>query len=112
MSHPPSARRQRRITRRVRLIPEASSIWLVVAVTLVGIAASAAFFASTLADDAPITKSALGWAIAAVLVAFAIGCLLAHFDVNRGRKSKTFEIVDSDDDPTQGPGSPDLHGGA
>lgn len=90
---------QRRVTRRIREIPEPSTVWRGAGAVFVGIAVAVAITAATLSDDAPVTKSQLAWIITALCVALAVLCFLSHWDTNRGRKRKTIEIVDEGEDP-------------
>ena len=92
--------RQRRFTRRIRELPEPSTVWRGAGAVLIGIAAGLAAFAAALAEDAPITKSTLGWVVAGLCLALACLCFLAHWDTNRGRRGKTIEIVDEREEPS------------
>jgi hypothetical protein len=58
-----------------------------------------AIFATTLSEGAPISKSQLGWIVAALCLTLAALCFVSHWDTNRGRKRKVVEIVDERDDP-------------
>lgn len=91
-------RRQRRVTRRIREVPEPSTVWRGAGAVLVGIAVAVAISAATLAEDAPISKSQLAWIVTGLCVALAVLCFLSHWDTNRGRRRKTIEIVDEGDD--------------
>lgn len=89
---------QRRFTRRIREIPEPSTAWRGAGAALIGIAVAAAIFATTLSEEAPISKSQLGWIVVALCLLLAALCFLSHWDTNRGRKGKVVEIVDERDD--------------
>ncbi len=89
---------QRRFTRRIRELPAPTTVWRGAGAVLVGIAVAMAIFAITLSEDAPISKSQLGWIVAALCLALAALCFLSHWDTNRGRKRKVVEIVDELDD--------------
>jgi hypothetical protein len=89
---------QRRFTRRIREIPEPSTVWRGAGAVLFGITVAAAIFATTLSEAAPISKSQLGWIVAGLCLLLAALCFLAHWDTNRGRKGKVVEIVDERDD--------------
>lgn len=89
---------QRRVTRRIRELPEPSTVWRGAGAVLVGVAVAVAITASTLSAETPITKAQLAWIITALCAGLAALCFLAHWDTNRGRKRKTIEIVDESDD--------------
>jgi formate-dependent nitrite reductase membrane component NrfD len=75
---------------RERVQPEPSSVWQSIAIVL----ASFAFAAALSALAAPSDSGELAiwlWVGAAVLGVFAATCLLAHWDVNRGRRSRQYE---------------------
>jgi hypothetical protein len=61
-----------------------------------------AIFATTLSEEAPISKSQLGWIVAGLCLLLAAFCFFAHWDTNRGRKGKVVEIVDERDDSGAG----------
>jgi hypothetical protein len=88
---------QRRVTRRIREIPEPSTVWRGAGAVFVGIAVAMAITAATLSDDAPVTRSQLAWIITGLCVLLAILCFLSHWDTNRGRKRRVIEIVDESD---------------
>jgi hypothetical protein len=92
-NEPPGVPR-RRFTRRIRELPEPSTAWRGAGAVLVGIAAGVAIFAATLSEDAPISKAALGWIVAALCLFLAVICFVSHWDTNRGRKGKVIEIVE------------------
>jgi anti-sigma-K factor RskA len=94
----PPGTSQRRFTRRIRELPEPSTVWRGAGAVLVGVAVAVAIFATTLSEDAPISKSQLGWVVAALCLALAALCFLSHWDTNRGRKRKVVEIIDEHDD--------------
>jgi uncharacterized membrane protein len=87
---------QRQFTRRIRELPGPSTAWRGAGAVLVGITVGMATFAATISEAAPISKSALAWIAAGLCFAMALLCFLSHWDVNRGRKRKTIEIVDED----------------
>lgn len=89
---------QRRFTRRIRELPEPSTVWRGAGAVLIGIAVAMAIFATTLSEDAPISKSQLGWVASGLCLVLAGACFLSHWDTNRGRKGKVIEIVDERDD--------------
>jgi uncharacterized membrane protein len=93
---------QRRFTRRIRELPEPSTIWRGAGAALIGIAVAVAIFATALSEKAPVSKSQLGWIVAALCLLLAALCFLAHWDTNRGRKGKVVEIVDERHDPGAG----------
>lgn len=84
--------------RRIRELPEPSTVWRGAGAVFVGIAVAVAISAATLAEDAPVTKSQLAWIVTVLCLALAALCFLSHWDTNRGRKRKTIEIVDQSDD--------------
>ena len=90
---------QRRFTRRIREIPEPSTVWRGAGAVLVGIAVAVAIFATTFSEETPVSKSQLGWIVAGLCLLIAALCFLSHWDTNRGRKGKVVEIVDERDDP-------------
>jgi hypothetical protein len=75
---------------REREQPEPSAVWQTVAIVFAGFGFSAAIGALTIPQDA--MRSADLWLGAAAFAALAIACFLAHWDVNRGRKSRRYEI--------------------
>jgi uncharacterized membrane protein len=93
---------QRRFTRRIREIPEPSTVWRGASAVLIGIAVAVAIFAATISEETPISKSQLGWIAASLCLLLAAICFLAHWDTNRGRKGKVVEIVDERDDSGAG----------
>jgi hypothetical protein len=84
-----SSGRMRQIRERER--PEPSSVWLNGAFTFVTFAVGAVTAALTLSADAAIQPSEL-WVASGAFVFAAALCLVAHWDVNRGRKTKQREI--------------------
>jgi len=77
--------------RRERERPAASVIWQTVAIAMIGFAFALALAALTLADSMDVRASNL-WIGAVGFALLAITCLLAHWDVNRGRKTRYVEI--------------------
>jgi uncharacterized membrane protein len=90
---------QRRVTRRIRELPEPTTVWRGAGAVLTGIAVAVALSAATLSEATPITKSQLAWIITGLCLVLAVLCFLSHWDTNRGRKRKVIEIVDESDDP-------------
>lgn len=78
---------------RKRERPEPSVVWQTVGILFVGLAVTTATCAFTLSDDAAIAPSEL-WILTGALSALAVTCLLAHWDVNRGRRVKEYETED------------------
>jgi protein-S-isoprenylcysteine O-methyltransferase Ste14 len=76
---------------REREKPAASVIWQTVAIVIVGFAFAGALAALTLADNMQIRASEL-WIGAVAFALLSITCFLAHWDVNRGRRSRDVEI--------------------
>jgi hypothetical protein len=79
----------RRIQRRER--PEPSTAWLASAFAFLTTAAGTATGSLTLSSGAAVRPLDLWIATAGLLVTAAL-CFLAHWDVNRGRKAKRYEI--------------------
>lgn len=78
---------------RKRERPEPSVVWQTVGILFVGLAATAGACALTLSGDATLVPREL-WILTAALVALAATCFLAHWDVNRGRRVREYEIED------------------
>jgi hydrogenase-4 membrane subunit HyfE len=79
----------RRVEKREQ--PEPSSVWLTAAFALLSCAAATLVTSLTLSPGAAVRPSEL--LITAVgLVAMGLLCLCAHWDTNRGRKPKRYEI--------------------
>ena len=78
---------------RKRERPEPSVIWQTVGILFVGLAAASGVGALTLSDNAAISPGEL-WILTGTWTALAITCLLAHWDVNRGRRAKEYETED------------------
>jgi hypothetical protein len=66
-------------------------IWQTLAVTFGGFAFAAALGALTIAGDAAVRPAELWVAAAGFFLAAAL-CLAAHYDVNRGRRSRWVEV--------------------
>lgn len=94
-------RRLRRITRHEREWPDPSTIWRGAGGVFVGIAAGAVLTAVAAAEGS-VPAIPLPWAVAAASAIFAAFCLVAHWDVNRGRRIKRSEIVDEVEDGESG----------
>jgi anti-sigma-K factor RskA len=97
MDHPEP---QRRVTRRIRELPEPTTVWRGAGAVLTGIAVAVAISAATFSEGTPITKAQLAWIITGLCLALAALCFLSHWDTNRGRKRKVIEIVDESEDPS------------
>jgi type VI protein secretion system component VasK len=82
---------KRRVRRwRERERPPPSSIWQTVGIGIFFFAVSTAVVALTVSDGAPLTRREL-WIITAGLLTLASTMFLAHWDVNRGRRSRHYE---------------------
>lgn len=75
---------------RQRERPEPSAAWHTAAVLLVGFAFAAGMGALTASPDAAMEPAEL-WILAGSFLALALTCLVAHWDVNRGRKCRQYE---------------------
>jgi len=71
--------------------PEPTAVWQTVGVVLIGFSVSAALAAVTISEDAVVTRREL-WLLTAALLIWGATCLLAHLDVNRGRRARRFEV--------------------
>ena len=60
---------------------------------VIGLAFAAALAALTAPSDAAVTGREL-WLGAGLLFLWGVTCLLAHWDVNRGRRTREWEIED------------------
>lgn len=87
--------RKRRILRQEREQPAPTTIWRGAGGIFVGISAGAALTAISASNSSGPDVS-LPWAVAVCCAVFAFGCLLAHWDANRGRQVKHSEIVDAE----------------
>lgn len=77
--------------------PEPSTAWLAAAFALLSCAAATLVTSLTLSEGAAIQPSEL--LITAVsLAAMGMLCLLAHWDANRGRRSKRYLVKESPGD--------------
>jgi hypothetical protein len=75
--------------------PDPSTSWRGASGVAVAIAATAILAALTVSKaDAPTVS--LAWAIGIAALLAAGVCLLAHLDVNRGRKAKRSEVIEED----------------
>ena len=81
----------RRWRKRERLEP--SVVWQTVGILFVSLAVAAATCALALSEDAAIAPREL-WILTGAFAALAATCLLAHWDVNRGRRVKEYETED------------------
>lgn len=73
--------------------PDPSTVWRGAAGVAVAVAAGAIFAAITVSEEST-PKIPLLWAIGIGALVVAAVCGAAHFDVNRGRKAKHYEIVE------------------
>lgn len=76
---------------RERERPEPTVVWQTLTITFVSFAFGAGVAALTVPGDAVVRPSELWIACAGFILAAAL-CLAAHRDVNRGRKSKEYEV--------------------
>jgi hypothetical protein len=83
---------------RKRSLPEASSVWLAGAFSLLSLAAAVGLACLTLSADAAASPQVL-LVIAVALTCGSGLCFTAHWDVNRGRRVESFEI--EEDDPPE-----------
>jgi hypothetical protein len=74
--------------------PAPSVIWQTLAVTFGGFAFAAAFGALTIAGSAAVRPPELWVAAAGFFLAAAL-CVAAHYDVNRGRRSRWVEVEET-----------------
>lgn len=79
---------------RERERPGASVIWQTVAVVFLGFAFAATLAALTLTGSMHVRASEL-WISAVGFAFLAVACFLAHWDVNRGRRSRDVEIEEA-----------------
>jgi hypothetical protein len=75
---------------RKRETPEPSFIWQTGAIAFLTSTIGVILLALTVSDDARVTPSQL-WVTAGGLILAAALCFAAHWDVNRGRRSKEYE---------------------
>lgn len=87
-AEPGSGGRVKRWRKRDR--PEPSVVWQTVAILFVGFAFAAAIGALTVSKDAVIKPVEL-WILTGAFLALSVSCFLAHWDVNRGRRTKQYE---------------------
>jgi hypothetical protein len=71
--------------------PEPSVVWQTVGILFVGLAVTAGICALTLPSDAAVGPAEL-WILTGASAALAVTCFLAHWDVNRGRRARQYEI--------------------
>jgi hypothetical protein len=76
---------------RERERPEPSVIWQTLAITFFGFGFATGLAAMTMSDKLAVKSVDLWIGTAGLLLAAAI-CLVAHRDVNRGRRSKLIEV--------------------
>lgn len=79
--------------RRKRELPEPTSVWQTAAFFFLSCAFGAGCAAIALPGGAAVRPSEL-WIVVGSFGLAACLCLLAHLDVNRGRRSKEFEVED------------------
>lgn len=87
-AEPGSGGRVKRWRKRDR--PEPSVVWQTVALLFLSFAFAAAIGALTVSKDAVIKPVEL-WVLTGAFLALAVTCFLAHWDANRGRRSKQYE---------------------
>jgi len=75
---------------RKRESPEPSFIWQTGAIAFLTSTIGVVLLALTVADDARVSPAQL-WVAAGGLILAAALCFAAHWDVNRGRRSKEYE---------------------
>jgi hypothetical protein len=80
--------------RREREKPAASVIWQTVGILSAGFAFAAALAALTIAESVRVTAAEL-WIATAGFAILAATCFLAHWDVNRGRRSRDIEVEEA-----------------
>lgn len=71
--------------RRERPVHPPSMIWLTVAFLFFSFGAGSAFAAVTISKEAPVTGPEL-WIVTAGFAALSVTCIVANWDVNRGRR--------------------------
>lgn len=76
---------------RERERPEPSVVWQTLAIAFTGFSFAAALGALTLSDGVAIGSGELWVAAVGFLLATAL-CFAAHWDVNRGRRSRWVEV--------------------
>lgn len=76
---------------RERERPEPSVVWQTLAITFAGFSFAAGLGALTLAGSVAIGPGEL-WVAAAGFMLAAVLCLVAHRDVNKGRRSRWIEV--------------------
>lgn len=86
---------QRVTVRRERPVHAPSSIWLTVAFAFFTIGAAVAVAAVTASDGAVATRPEL-WITAGAFASLTVTCVIANWDVNRGRKVVERHIEDEE----------------
>jgi hypothetical protein len=76
----------------VREVPRASSIWLHAALAVLPIAATVVLAALTVNPESAISLSLLLFVVAGFCIAITVIFLLSHWDTNRGRNTRAYEI--------------------
>jgi hypothetical protein len=79
-------------------------VWLLAGSVAISAAIGAAFAAITLSDDTGISAGLLA-AIGGVCLFYGVTCMLAHVDVNRGRKTEQVEIEEEVEELEPGTGT-------
>jgi hypothetical protein len=79
---------------RKRDLPEASTVWLGAGFSFLTSAAGVLTACLTLSAEVAVSTRDLLIVTASLLVASVL-CFLAHWDVNRGRRIKSFEVEES-----------------
>jgi hypothetical protein len=87
--HPSAEGKTRQIREREK--PEPSSVWQTAAFSFLTCAAGTIVAALTVSEHAAIRASGL-WIVTAGLLLAALLCFAAHWDVNRGRRTRQREI--------------------
>lgn len=95
---PPAAPRKNRVRRvRKREKPSPSSVWQTVAIVFLGFAFATGVSALTVADDVGVSVSEL-WVSTVALTFLGSICLFSHWDSNRGRRVREYEVEEEVDD--------------
>jgi hypothetical protein len=71
--------------------PEPSVVWQTLGITFAGFSFAAGLGALTIVENGTVDRGELWLGAAGFLLAAAL-CFAAHFDVNRGRRSKWIEV--------------------
>lgn len=84
---------RRQIRQIVREVPGPSVAWQNAGWTLLAVAFSAGLALVALQQNVPVSATVL-WAVSIASAIQACLCFLAHWDSNRGRKTRVIEIVE------------------